>query len=205
MGDDRNAFLGEELLHNKRWLAGCVIVMKKPLSLPLVAPFLPNCIAQPLQNLHVEMTTVLFGSWSEWLLAFPYSENGPQGDAFRNHGGHQNECDGRTPEDSKRSLPPVLPTMAGSMEQVCVRARVLFWRWLAKRCHMSYHWSAKPHFRELFDCLLYNLYHCIETFFNDQAVLPQTCNTQALRHLHSLFQSQFCSECDLVLPLGISS
>jgi hypothetical protein len=30
------------------------------------------------------------------------------------------ECDGRTPEDSKRSLPPMLPTMAGSMEQVCV-------------------------------------------------------------------------------------
>ena len=28
-------------------------------------------------------------------------------------------------EDSKRSLPPVLPTMAGSMEQVCVCARVL--------------------------------------------------------------------------------
>ena len=36
------------------------------------------------------------------------------------HGGHQIECDGRTPEDSKRSLPPVLPTMAGSMEHVCV-------------------------------------------------------------------------------------
>jgi hypothetical protein len=30
------------------------------------------------------------------------------------------ECDGRTPKDSKISLPPVLPTVAGSMEQVCV-------------------------------------------------------------------------------------
>jgi hypothetical protein len=25
-------------------------------------------------------------------LAVPYSENGPQGDAFHNHGGHQMEC-----------------------------------------------------------------------------------------------------------------
>jgi hypothetical protein len=38
---------------------------------------------------------------------------------------HQIECDGRTPEGSKRSLPPVLPTTAGSTEQVCVCARVL--------------------------------------------------------------------------------
>jgi len=30
------------------------------------------------------------------------------------------ECDDRTPEDSKKSLLPVLPTMAGSIEQVCV-------------------------------------------------------------------------------------
>jgi len=65
LGDDRNAFLGEELLHNKRCVAQCVIVMQKPLSLPLVAPFPPKCIAQPLQNVHVEMTTVLFRSRSE--------------------------------------------------------------------------------------------------------------------------------------------
>jgi len=51
-----NAFLSEELPHNKRRVARCVIVMQKPLSLPLVAPFPRNCIAQPLQNLHVEMT-----------------------------------------------------------------------------------------------------------------------------------------------------
>ena len=35
------------------------------------------------------------------------------------------ECDDRTPEDSKRSLPPELPTVAGSMEQACMCARVL--------------------------------------------------------------------------------
>ena len=108
------------------------------------------------------MTTILSGSRSEWLLAVPYSANEPQGDAFRNHGGHQIEWDGRTPEDSKRSLPPVLPTMAGSMEQVCVCvcARVLLWRWLVKRCHMSYHYSAIPHFRELSDCSLYGRGMC---------------------------------------------
>jgi len=33
------------------------------------------------------------------------------------------ECEGQTPEDSKRSLPPVLPTMAGLTEQVCVCAQ----------------------------------------------------------------------------------
>ena len=40
---------------------------------------------------------------------------------------------------------------------VCVRARarVLLWRWLGKRCNMSYHFSAIPHFRELFDCPTY--------------------------------------------------
>jgi hypothetical protein len=88
----------------------------------------------------------------EWLLAVLYSENGPQVDTFRNHGGHQIECDGRTPEDYKRSLLPVLPTMAGSIEQVCVCARVLLWMWSVKRCRMSYHYSAIPPFRELFDC-----------------------------------------------------
>ena len=39
------------------------------------------------------------------------------------HGGHRIECEGWTPEDSKRSLPPVHPTMAGSMEQVWVCAQ----------------------------------------------------------------------------------
>jgi hypothetical protein len=36
-----------------------------------------------------------------------------------------------------------------------VRARVLLWRWLGKCCRMSYHYSATPHFRELFDCPSY--------------------------------------------------
>ena len=71
------------------------------------------------------------------------------------HGGHRIECDGWTPEDSKRSLPPVHPTTAGSMEQVCVCARVWLWRLLGKRCHMFYHYSAVPQFRELCDCPSY--------------------------------------------------
>jgi hypothetical protein len=43
LDDDRNVFLGEELLHNKRCVARCVIVMQKPSSLLLVAPLPPNC------------------------------------------------------------------------------------------------------------------------------------------------------------------
>jgi hypothetical protein len=57
LSDDRNVFLGEELLHNKRCVARCVIVMQKALSLPLVTPLPPNRMAQPLQNLHVEMAS----------------------------------------------------------------------------------------------------------------------------------------------------
>jgi hypothetical protein len=41
--------------------------------------------------------------------------------------------------NSKRSHPSVLPSLAGSMEQVRVCTRVLLWRWLGKSCHMSYH------------------------------------------------------------------
>jgi hypothetical protein len=55
--DDSNAFLGEELLLNKRCVACCIIVMQKPLSLQLAVLLPPNCIVQPLQNLHVEMTS----------------------------------------------------------------------------------------------------------------------------------------------------
>jgi len=39
---------------------------------------------------------------------------------------------------------------------VCVCAKVLLWRWLGKRCHMSCCYSAIPHFRELFDCPSYS-------------------------------------------------
>jgi hypothetical protein len=35
LGDDRNVYLVEELLHNKRRVARCVIEMQKPLSPPL--------------------------------------------------------------------------------------------------------------------------------------------------------------------------
>jgi hypothetical protein len=38
---------------------------------------------------------------------------------------------------------------------VCVCARVQLWRWLGKRCHMSYHYSAIPQTQELFDCPSY--------------------------------------------------
>jgi hypothetical protein len=56
-------------------------------------------------------TTVLSCSCSKWLLAVPHSENGPQGDTFT-HGGLQIKCTGQT------SLPPVLPTIAGSAKHV---------------------------------------------------------------------------------------
>jgi hypothetical protein len=64
-------------------------------------------------------STALSGYRSEWLLAVPYSENGPQGDTLRNRGRHKLERYSRTPENSKRSL----PKLSGSMEQafVCVR------------------------------------------------------------------------------------
>jgi hypothetical protein len=38
---------------------------------------------------------------------------------------------------------------------VCVCTRVLLRRWLGKRCHMSYHYSAIPQFWERFDCPTY--------------------------------------------------
>jgi hypothetical protein len=46
--------------------------------------------------------------------------NRPQENMFRNHEGHQIKWDGRTPEDSERSLLPVHSKMAESLEQVCV-------------------------------------------------------------------------------------
>jgi hypothetical protein len=50
-------FLGKELLHNKRYVARDVILMQKPLPLPLVTLLPPNRITQPLHNLHIEITT----------------------------------------------------------------------------------------------------------------------------------------------------
>jgi hypothetical protein len=46
LGDDRNVFLGKELLHNKECVAQRVTVMQKPLFLRLVVPLPPNYIAQ---------------------------------------------------------------------------------------------------------------------------------------------------------------
>jgi len=65
LGDDRNAFLSEKLPHNKRCVTRCLVVMQKPLSLPDVTLFSPNCMGQPPQNLHVEMTSVLSRPRSE--------------------------------------------------------------------------------------------------------------------------------------------
>jgi hypothetical protein len=56
LDDDRNVFLGEELLHNKPCMAQHVTMIQKPLPLPLVMLLPPNCITQPLKNLPIEMT-----------------------------------------------------------------------------------------------------------------------------------------------------
>jgi hypothetical protein len=65
LGAERNGFLYKKLLHKKRCAARHVIVMQKPLSLPLVASLPPNCISQPLQNLQVEMTGNFLSRWCE--------------------------------------------------------------------------------------------------------------------------------------------
>jgi hypothetical protein len=60
--------------------------------------------------------------WISLRVGVSHSENGPQGDTFCNHGGHHIECDGWSPEDYKRSLPPVLPNN-GRIDGASVRAR----------------------------------------------------------------------------------
>ena len=67
----------------------------------------------------------------------------------------------------QKSLPPVLPTMVGSNKQACVCPRVLTWRWLGKHCHKSYHCSAIPPFRELFECHSYWAFSCKVVIFTD--------------------------------------
>lgn len=59
--------------------------------------------------------TTLSGSHSEWLSMFPTLKNGPQRDTFCSHAGLQIECDGWIPEGSKKSRPPVCPTVVGLM------------------------------------------------------------------------------------------
>jgi hypothetical protein len=46
-------------------VARCVIMMQKPLSLLLVMPLPLNRIAQPLQNLHIEMASNSLSRWYE--------------------------------------------------------------------------------------------------------------------------------------------
>jgi hypothetical protein len=52
-------------------------------------------------------------------------------------------------EDPKRSLLLVFPALTGLMEQVCICAEVLLWKWLGKHCHMAYNYSPIPPFWEL--------------------------------------------------------
>jgi hypothetical protein len=80
LGDDRNASIREKLPHNKQCVARCVIVVQKPLSLPLVAPFLPELhhasipiITQPLYSPDLAL--------SEFLL-FPAQKMGLKGTRF---------------------------------------------------------------------------------------------------------------------------
>jgi hypothetical protein len=62
-------------------------------------------------------------------------------------------CDGRTPEDSNRNLPQVLPAVAGSMEQVCACVQGPYCEAdqlsvaVCRTITMQYHCV-----RELFDC-----------------------------------------------------
>jgi hypothetical protein len=56
LGDDKNVFLGEELLHNKQCVAQCYCNAETTILPPAVS-LPPNCIAQRLQNLHIEMTS----------------------------------------------------------------------------------------------------------------------------------------------------
>jgi len=125
-------------------------------------------------SLRVTFGCSLFWKWASW-------------GRVSHHGGHRIECDGWTPEDSKRSLPPVHPTIAGSMEQVCVCARVWLWRWLGKRCGMSYHYSAIPQFRELCDCASYELFFV--TFTDGIASWNSLCNNISLSHCYG------CARC----------
>ena len=61
LGDDRNAFLGEELPHNKRCVARCVIVMQKPLGTNLaLTSLIFQIVGQNRMNGSVTDASVLF-------------------------------------------------------------------------------------------------------------------------------------------------
>jgi len=73
LGDDRNAFLGEELLHNKRCVTQCV----------RTEPHVTCCAAIPCREKHSchHPTTVISGSRSEFWL-FPTLKMGLKGTRF---------------------------------------------------------------------------------------------------------------------------
>ena len=93
LGDDRNAFLGEESLVVQQFLA------EKSIPVITQPPYSPDLAPSDF-----------------WL--FPSLKMGLKGTRFAIM--EDTECDDRTPGYYKRSFPPVLPTMAGSMGQVCV-------------------------------------------------------------------------------------
>jgi hypothetical protein len=75
---------------------------------------------------------------------------------FCKPGGQQIECKGQTLEDSKRSLPLVIPIMTESMcvcvcvcVCMCVCARGSYFEDDGKCCHTSYHQSGIPSFSKL--------------------------------------------------------
>jgi len=70
---------------------------------------------------------------------------------------------------------------------VLVCARVLLWRWLGKRCHMSNHYIGIPHFRELFDCPSYT-----EEFFNMMKTGSRMTAWHKLKNVAILFIIILC-------------
>ena len=117
-------------------------------------PHIACCAAIPRREKHSchHPTTVLSGSRSGWLSAVPYSENLPQADAFRT----MEDIESNATAELRKipNKPSASASNNGRMDgaSVCWCARVRLWRWLGKRCHMSYHYSAIPQFRELCDC-----------------------------------------------------
>jgi hypothetical protein len=107
LGDDRKAFIGEELLQNKRSVARC----------ERTEPHFACCAAIPVITQPPHCPDLAPSDF--WL--FPTLKMGLKGTRFATM--EDIDFDGRTAKDSKRSLPSVLSTMTGSMEQVCVCAQ----------------------------------------------------------------------------------
>jgi hypothetical protein len=45
LGGDRNVLFSKEFLHSKQCVAWCIIMMQKPLPLPLLVSLPPDCLA----------------------------------------------------------------------------------------------------------------------------------------------------------------